>query len=51
VSRLQAVQAAVDKQLETLQAQFPQRRVCLVTFSREVTIVGDGVSGVYILDS
>jgi hypothetical protein len=36
VSRLQAVQAAVDKQLDTLSKTFPNRKVCLVTFNRYV---------------
>ncbi|XP_061176776.1 circularly permutated Ras protein 1-like [Saccostrea echinata] len=42
VSRLQAVQAAVDHQLEEMLKQHPNRRVALITFNNEVTIVGDG---------
>ena len=36
VSRLQAVQAAVDHQLGEMAREFPHRRVGLVTFSYEV---------------
>ncbi|XP_062566658.1 circularly permutated Ras protein 1-like [Saccostrea cucullata] len=42
VSRLQAVQAAVDHQLEEMRKQHPNRRVALITFNNEVTIIGDG---------
>ncbi|XP_022293240.2 circularly permutated Ras protein 1-like isoform X1 [Crassostrea virginica] len=42
VSRLQAVQAAVDHQLEEMIKQHPNRRVALITFNSEVTIIGDG---------
>lgn len=42
ISRLQAVQAAVDHQLEEMIKQHPNRRVALITFNNEVTIVGDG---------
>jgi len=42
VSRLQAVQAAVDHQLSTLVGAHPSYRVALVTFSDEVTVFGDG---------
>ncbi|KAL5010281.1 hypothetical protein ScPMuIL_012586 [Solemya velum] len=42
VSRLQAVQAAVDHQLEEMNKHHPNRRVALITFSSEVYAVGDG---------
>jgi hypothetical protein len=42
VSRLQAVQAAVDHQLGEMAKDFPKRKVALVTFNQEVTLVGDG---------
>lgn len=42
ISRLQSVQAAIDHQLEEMAKEFPNRRVCLVTFSNEVTVIGDG---------
>jgi len=44
VSRLQSMQAAVDDQLNELAKDKPKCKVGLVTFSNEVTIVGDGTS-------
>lgn len=42
VSRLQAMQAAVDHQLTQMALQHPDRRVALVAFNNEVAIMGDG---------
>jgi len=42
ISRLQSVQAAVDDQLTELAKEKPNCKVALVTFSTEITIVGDG---------
>eukprot|EP00039_Didymoeca_costata_P001678 m.54228 g.54228 ORF g.54228 m.54228 type:complete len:730 (+) comp10912_c0_seq3:1986-4175(+) len=42
VSRLDAVKAAVQKQMDVLCQQHPRRRVALVTFSDGVLVVGDG---------
>lgn len=42
ISRLQCVQAAVSTQIEQLVKAYPQRRVGVVTFNSDVTIVGDG---------
>ena len=42
VSRLEAVQAAVDDQITGLQKKRPNCRVGLITFSNDVTIIGDG---------
>lgn len=42
VSRLQSVQAAIDHQLQEMAKEYPNRRVALVTFSNEVTVIGDG---------
>jgi len=42
VSRLQSVQAAVDAQLAQMEQEQPSRRVGLVTFNGEVTVIGDG---------
>ena len=39
VSRLQGVQAAVDHQLEEMMKESPNRRVALITFSSDVSIV------------
>lgn len=44
VSRLQSVQAAIDHQLQEMEKEFPNRRVALVTFNNEVTVIGDGKS-------
>jgi hypothetical protein len=38
ISRLQAVQAAVDHQLEEMIKQHPNRRVALITFNNEVSV-------------
>lgn len=42
VSRLQAVQAAIDKQLTQLQKDQPNAKVALVAFASDVVILGDG---------
>lgn len=42
VSRLQSVQAAVDHQLAAMVSTSPSHRAALVTFSDEVSAVGDG---------
>jgi hypothetical protein len=42
VSRLQAVQAAVDHQIHSLTSSHPHQRVALITFGDEVTVLGDG---------
>eukprot|EP00002_Diphylleia_rotans_P033061 TRINITY_DN69_c0_g1_i12.p1 TRINITY_DN69_c0_g1~~TRINITY_DN69_c0_g1_i12.p1 ORF type:complete len:615 (+),score=159.53 TRINITY_DN69_c0_g1_i12:58-1902(+) len=42
VSRLQCVQAGIDAQLSHLAKEEPDSTVALVTFSSDVTIVGDG---------
>lgn len=44
ISRLQAVQAAVDHQLTAMSRTNPHRQVGLVSFNNEVTIIGDGCS-------
>ena len=45
VSRMQAIQAAIDAQLSALPAAAPDARVGLVTFSDQVTLIGDGDVG------
>lgn len=42
VSRLQCVQSAIDSQLDAMQKNNPDRKLGLVTFNNEVTIIGDG---------
>ncbi|KAK3097067.1 hypothetical protein FSP39_006081 [Pinctada imbricata] len=42
ISRLQAAQAAVDHQLEEMIRQHPNRRVALIAFNNEVSVIGDG---------
>jgi hypothetical protein len=44
VSRLQCVQSSIDQQLEQWSTTTPDKKVGLVTFGREVTIIGDGTS-------
>jgi hypothetical protein len=42
VSRLQCVQAAVQTQIEQMQNGAKDRKVGVVTFNNEVTLIGDG---------
>ncbi len=42
ISRLSCMKAAIDLHLERLRKQHPHRRVCLITFADEVTIIGEG---------
>lgn len=42
VSRLQCVQSAIDSQLESMHKNNPDRKIGLVTFNSEVSIIGDG---------
>ena len=42
VSRLQCVQAAIDSQLSEMSIGAPDRKIGLVCFNNEVTIIGDG---------
>ena len=42
ISRLQCVQAAVELHIEKLVRENPETRVSLVSFSDDVTIIGDG---------
>ncbi|KAK7494561.1 hypothetical protein BaRGS_00014214 [Batillaria attramentaria] len=46
ISRLQAVQAAVDHQLGEMCRDYPHRRVGLVAFNCDVTVIGDGTQDV-----
>lgn len=46
ISRLQALQAAVDHQLGEMAKEFPDRRIALVTFSCDVCVIGDGTGEV-----
>lgn len=49
VSRLQCVQASVANQIENLCANSPSVRVCLITFSDEVQLLGDGKQEVVVV--
>jgi hypothetical protein len=42
ISRLSCVKAALDLHVKRLKKQHPKQRMCLVTFSNEVCIIGDG---------
>lgn len=44
ISRLQCMQAAVAEQISTWTKDCPGRRVGLVTFNNDVTVIGDGSS-------
>ncbi|KAK6171246.1 hypothetical protein SNE40_019475 [Patella caerulea] len=44
VTSLQAVQAAVDKQLEDLAKDHPNRRVAVIAFSDQLLVIGDGTT-------
>lgn len=50
ISRLQCVQAAIDSQIEAMSKATPLRKVGLVTFNNEVTIIGDGTKDTYTLN-
>lgn len=43
VTRLQAVQAAIDQQLTDLARDHPQQRPAIITFNNDVTFIGDGI--------
>ncbi len=42
ISRLEAVQTAIDDNLTQLAKNSPELRVGLITFNREVKLIGDG---------
>lgn len=42
VSRLQCVQAAIDSQISMMASGADQRKIGIVTFNNEVTVIGDG---------
>jgi len=42
VSRLQCIQAAIEHHITEVARSKPENKICLVTFSDEVTIYGDG---------
>ena len=44
ISRLACVKAALDLHLSRLRKQHPRKRMCLIVFGSEVTIVGDGAT-------
>lgn len=44
VSRLQAVQAAVQSQIKHVSEEQPNAKVAIVTFNHEVTVIGDGTA-------
>lgn len=51
ITRLQAMIAAVDQQIEDMSVGFPERRVGIVTFNNQVTVLGDGSKDPCLLDS
>ena len=42
ISRMQCVQAAIDNQITEMAKGAPERKLGIVTFNHEVTIIGDG---------
>ncbi|ESO94915.1 hypothetical protein LOTGIDRAFT_239470 [Lottia gigantea] len=44
VSRLQSMQAAVDKQLEDMVKESPNRRVAIISFNNELRVMDEGVN-------
>jgi hypothetical protein len=42
ISRMQCVQAAIDSQLTEMAVGAPERKIGLVCFNHEVSIIGDG---------
>ena len=44
ISRLRAAQAAVSNQLQNMTKETVNRRVALITFEKDVTFYGDGIS-------
>jgi hypothetical protein len=49
ISRMQCVQASIESQLEEMARACPERKVGIVTFSSDVTIIGDGTTEAYTL--
>jgi len=42
ISRLQCVQASIEKQIQILAKNNPNKKVGIITFNHEVTVIGDG---------
>mmetsp|Transcript_6738 Transcript_6738/g.12015 ORF Transcript_6738/g.12015 Transcript_6738/m.12015 type:complete len:734 (+) Transcript_6738:2743-4944(+) len=49
ISRMQCVQASIESQLEEMARAYPERKVGIITFSSDVTIIGDGTTDPYTL--
>jgi hypothetical protein len=49
ISRMQCVQASIESQLEEMARACPERKVGIVTFNSDVTIIGDGTTDPYTL--
>ena len=41
---MQCVQASIEKQIQNLTKNFPNKKVGIITFNHEVTVIGDGTS-------
>jgi hypothetical protein len=44
ISRLQCVQASIEKQIEHFKKENPNKKIGLITFNNEITVIGDGTS-------
>ncbi|EFA75947.1 type A von Willebrand factor domain-containing protein [Heterostelium album PN500] len=42
ISRLQCVQYGIEAQLETLEKDYPNRRIAIIAFNASVVVIGDG---------
>lgn len=50
ISRLECVQFAIEQNLEKLRTDNPNRRVVLITFNDQITIIGDGTQDSLIIE-
>lgn len=51
ISRLEAVQAAIDAQITKMAKEAPNRKVGFLTFGTEITLIGDGTQNPLVIPS
>ena len=49
ISRLQCVQASIEKQIQSFAKDNPNKKIGIITFNNEVTIIGDGTTSPVII--
>jgi len=49
ISRLQCVQAAIESQIQDMKKGAPDRKLGIVTFNHEVTVIGDGTKDPHVV--